>query len=760
MPVRNQSYMFKLFFSFVSLVTFIVLVNSITQLFLSITEAEKIMHNAEQHKMELISYSVDYMNQSTRTLIQNMFSDNNVKFLLSTNDHDYLKVHNFFKNTKKIIASSPEVHSIYLYNSVLDNYYSTTKDFSSTSEDFFDEEINTYMNPGNTIFLKPIFRRLAGGLEVYSYILYVDVFENIKSSAIIINIKADYIKNIIGGMHSTLSLNTKIIMTNKEGYLMGPGEKLEDITFIKRILESNKKKSYFIDTYQNKKTLISYILKEDTEWFFISLTPYKSITDSFKVLKVLISLSGLLILIIGTFFSALLAKKLYLPLKVITETVSAITGKNRSGKDEFTLIKETLSDSTARAALFDSYKQKNSQTLQTELMRKLLNHTVSVSDEVIKKWDDLEIELDSEKPFHLILINIDDFYDLSYKLSFNDMNLLWFSINSRFRQDLSFDFKSLFVNMNERVSCIIVQNNSEPNNGVEVKLRKFLSLIQNKISEELGVSITITISDIGQSLLSLPKLYSETLNMAEYRLLIGQGSIIEKKDKTLQTTGYRFPIEEIHNLNKFIKNRDFINAKKSYLYIEEKLINNEPFQIRVDLIRVISSLFDTIKTLEINSILEFNLDFPQFIDDLNRLDTMGQIRSLFNNFFDNIENKFNIIKLSKVDENVEKIKKIIEHEYSDKELSTKSIADKLNMSTGYIRQLFKEFMGVSISEYIFSIRLEKSAELISMHKQSFKDAMYSVGGDNYRYFLRRFKEYFGLTPNEYLKKNNQEFVDR
>ncbi|TLS54047.1 response regulator [Paenibacillus antri] len=85
-------------------------------------------------------------------------------------------------------------------------------------------------------------------------------------------------------------------------------------------------------------------------------------------------------------------------------------------------------------------------------------------------------------------------------------------------------------------------------------------------------------------------------------------------------------------------------------------------------------------------------------------------------------------------------------------LTIESLAGKVYLSPNYLRSLFKEKRGVTIHDYLTSVRLQRSLELLRDRSLKIKDVAGCVGYDNTSYFCSLFYKTQGVTPNEYRKK--------
>lgn len=79
------------------------------------------------------------------------------------------------------------------------------------------------------------------------------------------------------------------------------------------------------------------------------------------------------------------------------------------------------------------------------------------------------------------------------------------------------------------------------------------------------------------------------------------------------------------------------------------------------------------------------------------------------------------------------------------------IADAVNLNKSYLCRLFKKEYGDSVFNYLNTVRMEKAAELLSSNPNLYiQEVASAVGISEPFYFTRRFKEYFGLSPRDFL----------
>ena len=77
------------------------------------------------------------------------------------------------------------------------------------------------------------------------------------------------------------------------------------------------------------------------------------------------------------------------------------------------------------------------------------------------------------------------------------------------------------------------------------------------------------------------------------------------------------------------------------------------------------------------------------------------------------------------------------------------LADRYGYQADYLSSLFKKTVGVSIVRYANGLRIKSAKNLLLNYDLSIKEAAYSCGFSDEKYFMRIFKQYEGVTPTQY-----------
>ena len=87
-----------------------------------------------------------------------------------------------------------------------------------------------------------------------------------------------------------------------------------------------------------------------------------------------------------------------------------------------------------------------------------------------------------------------------------------------------------------------------------------------------------------------------------------------------------------------------------------------------------------------------------------------------------------------------------------KEFSSEDMAEALHISRSYLSTYYKSKTGINLSESIQIFRMQKAVELLQDSSIRVSDVGAMVGIPSSNTFLRWFRKYTGMTPNEYRSK--------
>ncbi|MBO9609443.1 MAG: helix-turn-helix transcriptional regulator [Paenibacillaceae bacterium] len=95
----------------------------------------------------------------------------------------------------------------------------------------------------------------------------------------------------------------------------------------------------------------------------------------------------------------------------------------------------------------------------------------------------------------------------------------------------------------------------------------------------------------------------------------------------------------------------------------------------------------------------------------------------------------------------------------DEPFRLEHVARELHLSTFHLSHLFKEAIGVSISDYMAAQRIHKAVQLLTTTQLPLPQIGERIGITNSSYFCQFFKAHMGITPHQYRKKWFRPSVD-
>lgn len=84
--------------------------------------------------------------------------------------------------------------------------------------------------------------------------------------------------------------------------------------------------------------------------------------------------------------------------------------------------------------------------------------------------------------------------------------------------------------------------------------------------------------------------------------------------------------------------------------------------------------------------------------------------------------------------------------------SIDDIAQSMNISRSSLQHYYKEMFGIPLSKDMINARLNNGATLLTTSDKSLHEIAIDSGYQNEFYFMRQFKEKYGMTPSEYRKE--------
>lgn len=186
-------------------------------------------------------------------------------------------------------------------------------------------------------------------------------------------------------------------------------------------------------------------------------------------------------------------------------------------------------------------------------------------------------------------------------------------------------------------------------------------------------------------------------------------------------------------------------------FLEHALANSDAgsFGLAKELcLKLISVLFEAIEESDFNPQL-FSVSKEESLKEFIQIKTKDELRRyverLYIGSIEIIQNKKNLHR----DTTIELLRKYIQQNYMDPNLSVSSIANRVGLSPNYTSILFRQMTGENMTTYITTLRITKARELFRDPSLTINGIAKLVGYNDPHYFARVFKTLEGLTPSQY-----------
>lgn len=139
---------------------------------------------------------------------------------------------------------------------------------------------------------------------------------------------------------------------------------------------------------------------------------------------------------------------------------------------------------------------------------------------------------------------------------------------------------------------------------------------------------------------------------------------------------------------------------------------------------------------------------------VNHIFQINDLKQYYLQFFLNLANLLKSQSVYAGDDIIENIRIYMERNYQ-KDITQEYISYLFYINRSYLSTLFKARTGEKFVDYLNSIRIEKSKELLQNSERKMYQIAKAVGYDNVKYFFRIFKKKTGMTPEQYRSQHEE-----
>ena len=105
---------------------------------------------------------------------------------------------------------------------------------------------------------------------------------------------------------------------------------------------------------------------------------------------------------------------------------------------------------------------------------------------------------------------------------------------------------------------------------------------------------------------------------------------------------------------------------------------------------------------------------------------------------------------------MKRIMEVVNKNLSNPDFSVEQLADLVGVSRTQLHRKVKNITGVSAGRFIHNIRMRQAATLLSQKGMNIAEISDMVGFNTRTHFATAFKNFYGMTPTEYIRQHEGE----
>ncbi|WP_273327915.1 helix-turn-helix transcriptional regulator [Vallitalea guaymasensis] len=693
----------------------------------------------------IVLHSVQELNQSrVQTDMRNNFYFNKI-----TDDIDY-KINTLFN----VARSLPSNEFVRQYSEEGQNYYAITKVCQKLGEEldvFTNLNSKIYLNkigedlfimPNQTATLKRIFPKSNLSSEdltnLHDYFVNQKIwqkkeplyFRNKEQLIYIFNLKINMKNDLLcflvfdkKDILPTLSEDVKEIFTIYDG--------AELLNYNSNIVTDEKELS-ILDN--NKKEFYKYQKKSNTElrWNYVYY-----VNKNHKYISPIFILGYIIITILGIVLAVIWSKIVYRPIKRTIYSIKENPQFEIQG-NEFDLITTEVNQMKFEKKTLEQKVKENNEIVRKRNINRIFHGLFTEAD---SKRLDIRLNINTQEPCLAIVLQLkellsDDSRVINIHNIYNELN---YTLDTN---DMKEKFESIEINAN-RIGLII---NEDKIDKISILLKNFIIGIEERCGMNIIASFGSTVTDVFE----IEQSYKTAIKILEYQFAFNK-IIITESDISGFDDSFYYPLEVEQNLI----NLSLAGKQEEVLQVMDYLLE-ENLQLRTLSADVLSQfIFAVAGTLNrvISKVSGIDNKFKEDIKyaylELKMCNTKQQLGNKIKEIF---METLECIKKNNVIEEFKHIDNIIDYINLNfhKDLSLTDLAEKFNLSAGYVGIIFKKSQGINFKDYINTLKVRKAKEIMKNNREiKIKDLSNDLGFNSTNTFIRIFKKYEGVSPGTY-----------
>ena len=422
----------------------------------------------------------------------------------------------------------------------------------------------------------------------------------------------------------------------------------------------------------------------------------------------------------------------YFPLRRLQDKAGQLTNLERT-KDELSDIEDALELLNGRSLHLQKRLESTATSVKSARLQKLLADGYQSTQDFNMDCQELNLHFSHSRLFVTTSIVHRDPCDTE-------------AILQEIKDFLSGSFETYYLRTIDGKKLIMVH--SVPETTAPETITDIYGKMHACFMDQHALLITTGIGTMTDDITQMSQSYLNSCTALDYRFVKGNGQVIHFEEISLNpNAGY--PLELFEKCRNALRTNHSVRIQNCITQIIDSVkTNNYPLAIArgicFDLVNLVTSYRGDQSGS--HSLLQQNL----FI--FSEIETIQDLVSYLTKWQQELS--FNDAALPSQKRRPAEIAEILS--YLDEnclscEFSLSETAEHFNMPLPKFSQFFKEQMQQDALKYTIRVRMDKAAQLLTNTSQNVDTIAQQTGYYNSSSFIRRFKQVYGITPNEYRK---------
>ena len=351
--------------------------------------------------------------------------------------------------------------------------------------------------------------------------------------------------------------------------------------------------------------------------------------------------------------------------------------------------------------------------------------------------------------FQIITIKVDGI-DLD---SFSNTTYVEDKLNKAIQDRLKIDCYDIEDIYEDNHSVVVLNYAVDKKRAIRKSLKTLLDelLLQKEIFEKM--KITIGAGTVQENIGDLYASVKTAIWAAEQRIVLGINKVIEGEDVSSNDLA---DSTLFYSFNKqFAEAIDCLDAEQiqeAFGYLERSL-RDMPKVSGHDIIQMAKEAMNLYLICMRQNKLPIKESEHYFDKVCKDIENSISIEDIFKYLIGTILTSFRLaVEEKQMDDNkpIREAKQYMKKHYKEP-ISLEIVSDVVGFNETYFSSLFKKETGITFSEYMIEVRMEKAKEYLKESNLSVAAICEEVGYSDIKHFTKLFTKYTNLKPNEYRK---------